>query len=133
MGQTNILCESNKTCDLNQTTKSHKPEGSTAAYDGKNAAIHFGSIETRNSASCKEEQGCCAGNVFGTYLHGVFDHPQMAQRLVDGLCRRKGLDAGQLSAVDFAQYREQQYDLLAKGVRESLDMEKIYRILKEGI
>ena len=133
MGQTNILCESNKVCDLNQTTKSHKPEDSTAAHEGKDAAIHFGSIETRNGTSCKEEQGCCAGNVFGTYLHGVFDHPQMAQRLVDGLCRRKGLDAGQLSAVDFAQYREQQYDLLAKGVRESLDMEKIYRILKEGI
>ena len=36
------------------------------------------------------------------------------------------------SLQDFS-FKEQQYDLLAKGVRESLDMEQIYRILQEGI
>ena len=49
------------------------------------------------------------------------------------MCRRKGLDAQSIHAVDFQSYKEQQYDLLAKGVRESLDMEQIYRILQEGI
>ena len=49
------------------------------------------------------------------------------------LCERKGLDPQQISAVDFTQYKEKQYDLLAKGVRESLDMKKIYQILEEGI
>ena len=28
------------------------------------------------------------------------------------------------------QYRQQQYDLLARTVRQGLDMERIYRILK---
>ena len=73
------------------------------------------------------------GNVFGTYLHGVFDHPQMAQGIIEALCERKGISAEQISAVDFANYKETQYDLLAKGVREALDMERIYQILNEGI
>ena len=55
------------------------------------------------------------GNVFGTYLHGVFDHPQMAQGIIEALCERKGISAEQISAVDFASYKETQYDLLAKG------------------
>ena len=123
MGQTHILCESNKTCG-----------SGGIEYDGKDAKpICFGNIELQNGSTCQRQQGCCCGNVFGTYLHGVFDHPQMAQHLIDGLCRRKGIDPGQLTAVDFAAYREQQYDLLAKGVRESIDMEKIYRILNEGV
>ena len=57
----------------------------------------------------------------------------MVKQLVAALCRRKGLDAQSIHAVDFQSYKEQQYDLLAKGVRESLDMEQIYRILQEGI
>ena len=98
-----------------------------------NKAHAFGTIDQRNHETCHDEQGCCQGNVFGTYLHGVFDHPQMAQQLINALCERKGIDPAQISAVDFAQYKETQYDLLAQGVRESLDMEKIYRILEEGI
>lgn len=93
----------------------------------------FGTIESRNHQSCFQMQGCVLQNVFGTYLHGIFDHPQMAQGILRSLCRKKGIDPDEIAAVDFAQYKETQYDLLAKGVRESLDMEKIYRILEEGI
>lgn len=38
-----------------------------------------------------------------------------------------------MTGVDFAEYKEKQYDLLADGLREYLDMEKIYKILEEGI
>ena len=95
--------------------------------------VSFGSIESRNGQSCRQIQGCCQNNVFGTYLHGIFDRPQMAQGIVQQLCERKGLDPQQIAAVDFTQYKETQYDLLAKGVRESLDMNRIYQILEEGI
>ena len=53
--------------------------------------------------------------------------------MIEALCLRKGLDPGKIAAVDFAQHKEEQYNLLAQGVRESLDMDAIYRILKEGI
>ncbi len=49
------------------------------------------------------------------------------------LCRRKGIDEDELTAFDYAAYKERQYDLLADAVRSNLDMDLIYRILKEGV
>ena len=75
--------------------------------------------------------GAC-GNVCGCYVHGIFDSGEVSSRLVRELFRRKGLEfTGK--AVDRYAYKQSQYDLLADSVRESLDMELIYRILREGI
>ena len=38
-----------------------------------------------------------------------------------------------MTGVDFASFKETQYDKLAKGLREHLDMKKIYEILNQGI
>jgi adenosylcobyric acid synthase len=35
--------------------------------------------------------------------------------------------------MDFAVYKQTQYDLLAAALRKSLDMKMIYRILDEGV
>ena len=121
MGQTE-LCGSSGLCE------SHRPNKANNSN-----AFPFGVIERSNGEACAEQQGFCCGNVFGTYIHGIFDQPQMAQGLIEALFLRKGLDPGKIAAVDFAQHKEEQYNLLAQGVRESLDMDAIYRILKEGI
>lgn len=128
MGQT-VICPKDEMCESNGACGSNNSNNPSISHD----AVCFGSILKRNGADCEESQGCCMGNVFGTYLHGVFDHPQMAQGIIEALCERKGISAEQISAVDFASYKETQYDLLAKGVREALDMERIYQILNEGI
>ena len=124
MGVTQLLCDSNGMSDSHKSYNANDPHAACTA---------FGVLEQRNGTACQQAHGCCVGNVFGSYLHGIFDHPQMVKQLVAALCRRKGLDAQSIHAVDFQSYKEQQYDLLAKGVRESLDMEQIYRILQEGI
>jgi len=49
------------------------------------------------------------------------------------LCERKGIDPSELAVFDYDAYKQQQYDLLADGVRRNLDMDMIYRILEEGI
>ena len=121
MGQTEP-CGSSGLCE------SHRPNKANNSN-----AFPFSVIERRNGEVCAEQQGFCCGNVFGTYIHGIFDQPQMAQGLIEALCLRKGLDPEKIAAVDFAQHKEEQYNLLAQGVRESLDMDAIYRILKEGI
>jgi len=75
-----------------------------------------------------------AGNVLGTYLHGLFDDGQLADVLVKRARRLKGLPESPVSAeqaaVNMKAYREQQFDILAQTVRESLDMEKVYAILR---
>ena len=73
--------------------------------------------------------GCVTENACGTYLHGVFDAPEAAQRLAQALAERKGVTL-EGAAEDPAVYRERQYDLLADTVRRSLDMQRIYDIME---
>ena len=77
--------------------------------------------------------GCVSGSVFGSYLHGFFDTESCRRAVLGFLCRRKGMDESELTAFDYAAYKEQQYDLLADAVRRNLDMAAIYRILEEGV
>ncbi len=73
------------------------------------------------------------GTVYGTYLHGVFDGPGVAEAVLRALCERKGADFARLGAFDAAAYKEQQYDLLADAVRSGLDMEFVYRVLNREV
>ncbi len=77
--------------------------------------------------------GAVAGNVYGTYVHGLLDSPKVATALIQGLFKAKGIDASAVGAVDSREFKEQQYDLLAEILRKSLDMEAVYQILEEGL
>lgn len=72
---------------------------------------------------------CADGIVCGTYLHGIFDTPELTQKLVQLLLEKKGISGTTVPAVDFAAKKEQEYDKLADLLREHLDMPKIYDIL----
>ena len=80
-----------------------------------------------------KQDGACSGNVYGTYVHGIFDREAVAKGIVSAIGRAKGLDVSEIQAVDFAAFKETQYDLLADSLRSSLDMERIYQILEEGV
>lgn len=88
----------------------------------------------RDHAATTEEKydGACKENIYGTYVHGVFDREDVAKAVVRALGRRKGLCTDDISGVDFRQFKETQYDILASELRKHLDMKKIYEILKEG-
>ena len=73
------------------------------------------------------------GNVYGTYIHGVFDADGVADAVLEALCRKKGADPARLGAFDAAAYKERQYDLLAQSVRENLDMELVYRAMDKKV
>ncbi len=95
--------------------------------------LHTGRTMVEGESFCctdaGEPEGCIAGNVFGTYLHGLFDTGELTAKLTDLLCRRKGIDPANVNLVPMEQYRQQQFDLLADGVRNALDMEAIYRAM----
>ena len=76
----------------------------------------------------EKPDGAARGNVWGSYVHGIFDSGAFAQELVNALLSAKGLDPN-AAAVDWETYQEEQYDKLAAGVRASLDMDRVYRIL----
>ena len=76
--------------------------------------------------------GIFSGNVYGTYVHGIFDEGTLAETLVGILAARKGvvLDTGQM--ISYGQFKQMQYDKLADGLRESMDMEAVYAMLREA-
>ncbi len=77
--------------------------------------------------------GCASGNVLGSYLHGFFDSAQCRKAVLSVLCAGKGIDPAELAVFDYKAYKEKQYDILADGVRNNMDMDLIYRILEAGI
>lgn len=77
--------------------------------------------------------GCWQGQVYGTYLHGIFDSDTFRQQLLQRLYEKKGIQPAQPSPLSWQAYREQQYDRLADAVRENLDLVAIYQILEEGL
>ena len=77
-------------------------------------------------------EGWNRGNVYGAYVHGIFDGPGIGEALAGVLAARKGLDWEPEARMDYKAYREQQYDRLAQALRESLDMERIWRIMGLG-
>ena len=68
----------------------------------------------------------CRGNVFGTYVHGIFD--STAGRLYDALLKRAGVEQQSPEFKDQEDFLEEELDRLAGAVRRSLDMEAVYRI-----
>lgn len=70
------------------------------------------------------------GQVWGTYLHGLFDSDAFTRALVDGLRARKGLAALETTS-DYAAYKAQQFDTLAQAMRQHIDIQKIYQVMRE--
>ena len=92
--------------------------------------IHTGRTTVEGAPFCTladgTPDGCVQGSVFGTYLHGLFDSGELTEKLAALLCRRKGLAPETAAPLTMQAYREQQFDLLADGVRRALDMSAIY-------
>ena len=70
------------------------------------------------------------GNVLGTYLHGIFDNGAFWRALVDRVRGQKGLARGMGAPMTMAEYREREFDRLAGIVRQNLDMDAVYAILR---
>lgn len=68
------------------------------------------------------------GRIWGTHIHGIFDNPNLLLVFINNLRQAKGLSLLQLN--DLGVWRqEDNYDRLAAIVRDSLDMEMLYRIM----
>lgn len=98
--------------------------------------IHMGVTQVGKGARpfCRlsdgREDGAIARNVFGTYLHGLFDTGELTDALARWLLIRKGLDPVAVQPEDQKAYQERQFDLLADVVRNSLDMPAVYAALE---
>ncbi len=71
-------------------------------------------------------------NAYGSYVHGLFDQSEAVAALAGILAERKGIRLSGTGPEDRRIWKERQYDKLADILRDSLDMERIYGILREA-
>lgn len=115
-------------------------EGILSSLSGEKVSgyeIHMG--RTESVKNCGEfavldgnvQDGACLGNVYGTYLHGVFDEGDLALKIVKILAGRKGVPAA-ADTPDYRSFRESEYDRLADMLRRHMDMDAVCGCLQEA-
>ena len=96
--------------------------------------IHMGQTAGAAEPFCVLEdgrpEGACRDNVFGTYLHGLFDSGELTEKLAAWLMERKGLEPAAAAVESHREFQERQFDILADEVRAALDMPAIYRVME---
>lgn len=90
-------------------------------------------ISERLGVQAADFEGCIneAGNVVGTYVHGLFDEIAFTRSLLNTIRAKKGLEAKTSEVDSFKAYKDKEYDKMAQIVRESVNMEAIYQLIKE--
>lgn len=71
-------------------------------------------------------------DIYGTYIHGIFDQAEIVEAVISALAARKGINFKQDALMDYDAFKETQYEKLAETLREYLDMEAIYGMLREA-
>ena len=67
-------------------------------------------------------------NIIATYLHGIFDNKDFTNTLLNEIRRRKGLEEVN-DNISYEEYKKKEFDKLEKLVRESVDIDEIYKII----
>jgi len=68
-------------------------------------------------------------DVFGTYVHGIFDRAAITEALINSLRVRKGLDPVYGKVTDYIVIKDREYGQAAKAVADHLDMKKLFEIM----
>ena len=77
----------------------------------------------------QEGSGYCQGNIWGSYVHGLFDNAEIVSGIVEILAKNKGIDISLDKVMDYRQLKELEYDRLADTLREHMNMELIYNMI----
>ena len=98
--------------------------------------IHMGETTVHGAPFCRldggKPEGAVQGNVFGTYLHGLFDTGELTERLAQWLLSRKGL-AGETGGLQSHRaHQEEQLNQLACIVRQHIDLPAIYEAMGQN-
>ncbi|WP_315069973.1 cobyric acid synthase [uncultured Clostridium sp.] len=106
--------------------------GTLSEVDGifyKLSGVEFEGYEIHMGITMSDKNIVNSENIYGTYIHGIFDKDIIAKTIVEALLKKKGLSADNIKAFDMKSYKESQYDILADEMRKALDMNYIYKII----
>ncbi|MBQ9065874.1 MAG: cobyric acid synthase [Blautia sp.] len=129
---------------MGQTYMVEKPDGQKETTDRRPEPLCHLSDGQKKTIGRKPEpfchlqdgqpEGIIYGNVFGTYVHGLFDTGDLTSAMADWLMERKGItgmkDCESVKLRSRKEVLDEQLDILAETVRNSIDIDKIYQILR---
>jgi len=109
---------------------------------GRGYEIHMGrtdppkeqslmTVDRRNGIDCNDFDGCRSedGYVVGTYMHGLFDAPEITQHWLNAI----GLSQVHVDTQHGPAARDQAYEQLAEHTAKHLDIEGIIRLLPQDL
>lgn len=104
-----------------------------SGYGFKGYEIHMGkTVSMESSQISTVVMSSLNQNVYGSYVHGLFDRGSIANAMVQALAEKKGIKIEDGTFEDYQTFKEKQYDKLADTLRMYLDMEEIYGMLREA-
>ena len=68
--------------------------------------------------------------MIGSYLHGIFDTGAFWRAVVNRVRAQKGLSANEGEMLTMEAFRSREFDRLAAIVRQNLDMDAVYKIIR---
>lgn len=69
------------------------------------------------------------GNVYGTYIHGIFDRSEISTEIINSLMKSKGIEISHKDVIDMDKYKEKQYEILAENLEKAIDVDKLLVVL----
>ena len=95
----------------------------------KGYEIHMGRTGTEERIVVTSDKN---ENIYGSYVHGIFDEGMIANAMVQALAEKKGIEMENGEFEDYRTFKDKQYDKLADTLRMYLNMEEIYGMLGEA-
>lgn len=131
LGLLNIVTSFNKEKTTKQVVAFDLEGNEVSGYE-----IHNGeSVPTaKENIWLKEQNGNVLGmknkeqNVFGTYIHGIFDEGDFGEKLINKL--KKELNIEESNEVNYKDYKMSQYDKLCELLEENIDMAYVENLIR---
>jgi adenosylcobyric acid synthase len=92
-----------------------------SSFANETHITHFAELENGD----KEGYISDDGNIIGTYLHGVFDHPEALQALLNWA----GIN--QAATFDYDQYRNSEINRLADSTEQHMDIDALIELCRD--
>ena len=91
--------------------------------------IHMGVSDSADNTDSPVVQ---KENVYGTYVHGIFDKGDIAETIIKALAKRNNVNITNIDIKSYKDIKEAEYDKLADTLREFMDMDKLYGIMEKN-
>ncbi len=135
-----IFDKSKTTCQIEAKTADNIPFIDGNFYRLHGYEIHMGrtegntgifSINRLNSLEKNKNflDGSKNGNVWGTYIHGIFDNDLFRRSLINNLRIKKGLEPEEIQ-TNYSEMKNKALDEFAGIIRENIDMDYVFKLIK---